>query len=51
MVEDGFFGHTGRRDTTFVERILDAGYARDADDWVFGENLAWAAGELFSAKR
>ena len=50
MVEDGFFGHTGRRGSTFIERILDADYARASDDWVLGENLAWAAGELSSAQ-
>jgi uncharacterized protein YkwD len=39
MIDDGVFAHGD-----FVERLLDSGYADD--EWVFGENLAWGAGEL-----
>ena len=44
MVAEGYFSHEG--DGTFVDRILDAGYARRNDGWSLGENLAWGTGEL-----
>jgi uncharacterized protein YkwD len=40
MIEDRLFRHGD-----FVERLLDSGYA-NGDEWAFGENLAWGAGEL-----
>jgi uncharacterized protein YkwD len=46
MVEDGYFDHTSPDGTTFVERILDAGYAKPSDGWTLGENLAWGTGDL-----
>ena len=46
MVDKGYFSHTARGGETFVDRILDAGYARRFDGWQLGENLAWGTGEL-----
>jgi uncharacterized protein YkwD len=46
MVADGFFDHTSPNGDTFVDRILDTGYARRNDGWTIGENLAWGTGEL-----
>ncbi len=46
MVADGFFDHTSPNGDTFVDRILDAGYAKRNDGWTIGENLAWGTGEL-----
>lgn len=46
MVNDGFFDHTSPNGDTFVDRILDAGYAKRNDAWTIGENLAWGTGEL-----
>ena len=40
-----------RGGATFVERILDAGYAQPVDDWVLGENLAWGTGRAGHAAR
>lgn len=46
MVTDGFFDHTSPNGDTFVDRILDSGYAKRNDAWSIGENLAWGTGEL-----
>ena len=46
MVTDGFFDHTSPNGDTFVDRILDAGYAKRNEAWSIGENLAWGTGEL-----
>lgn len=46
MVADGFFDHTSPNGDTFVDRILDAGYAKRNEGWTIGENLAWGTGEL-----
>ena len=46
MVAEGYFDHTSLNGDTFVDRILDAGYARRNDGWTIGENLAWGTGEL-----
>ena len=46
MVADGFFDHTSPNGDTFVDRILDAGYAKRNDGWTIGENLAWGTGDL-----
>ncbi len=50
MVERGYFSHTTRGGATFVERILDAGYAPRYDGWQLGENLAWGTGALASPR-
>jgi uncharacterized protein YkwD len=49
MVEEGYFDHTDPSGTTFVDRILGAGYARRTDGWSLGENLAWGTGDLSTA--
>ena len=46
MVAEGYFDHTSLDGDTFVDRILDAGYAKRNDGWTIGENLAWGTGEL-----
>jgi uncharacterized protein YkwD len=46
MVIEGFFDHTSLNGDTFVDRIIDAGYAKRNDGWTIGENLAWGTGEL-----
>ena len=46
MVSGGFFDHTSPSGDTFVDRILQAGYAKRNDAWTIGENLAWGTGEL-----
>jgi uncharacterized protein YkwD len=46
MVSDGYFDHTAPSGTTFVDRILKAGYAKRTDGWSLGENLAWGTGDL-----
>jgi uncharacterized protein YkwD len=50
MVHRGYFSHTARGGVTFVDRILDAGYARRFDGWQLGENLAWGTGQLATAR-
>ena len=49
MVAEGYFDHTTPGGTTFVDRILGAGYARRNDAWTLGENLAWGTGDLSTA--
>jgi uncharacterized protein YkwD len=49
MVGDSYFDHTTPGGTTFVDRILGAGYARRNDAWTLGENLAWGTGDLSTA--
>ena len=49
MVGQGFFDHTSPDGGTFVDRILDARYAKSNDAWSLGENLAWGTGDLSSA--
>jgi uncharacterized protein YkwD len=46
MVDEGYFDHTTPTGTTFVDRILDAKYAKQTDGWTLGENLAWGTGDL-----
>jgi uncharacterized protein YkwD len=46
MVAEGYFDHTSLDGDTFVDRILDAGYAKRNGGWTIGENLAWGTGEL-----
>jgi uncharacterized protein YkwD len=45
MVEEGYFDHTSPSGTTFVDRVLGAGYAKRNDAWSLGENLAWGTGD------
>jgi uncharacterized protein YkwD len=49
MVNQGYFSHTSPSGDTFVDRILDARYAKSNDAWSLGENLAWGTGELSTA--
>ena len=49
MVDEGYFDHTTPSGTSFVDRILGAGYAKRNDAWTLGENLAWGTGDLSSA--
>jgi uncharacterized protein YkwD len=46
MVNEGYFDHTTPGGSTFVDRVLGAGYARKTDGWTLGENLAWGTGDL-----
>jgi uncharacterized protein YkwD len=46
MVDEGYFDHTAPDGTTFVDRILAAGYVKRNADWTLGENLAWGTGDL-----
>jgi uncharacterized protein YkwD len=49
MVDDGYFDHTTPGGTSFVDRILGAGYAKRNEAWTLGENLAWGTGDLSTA--
>ncbi len=49
MVDEGYFDHTAPDGTTFVDRILGAGYVKRDGDWALGENLAWGTGDLSTA--
>jgi uncharacterized protein YkwD len=49
MVDEGYFDHTTPSGTSFVDRILGAGYAKRNDAWTLGENLAWGTGDLSTA--
>jgi uncharacterized protein YkwD len=46
MVAAGYFDHTTPDGTSFVDRILAAGYVKRDAGWVLGENLAWGTGDL-----
>jgi uncharacterized protein YkwD len=46
MVQEGYFDHSAPSGTTFVDRILGAGYVRKDQGWTLGENLAWGTGDL-----
>jgi uncharacterized protein YkwD len=48
MVGEGYFDHSSTNGDSFVDRILDAGYAKRNDGWSLGENLAWGTGDLSS---
>ncbi len=50
MVRHGYFAHTTPDGDTFVDRIVDAGYARRYDGWSLGENLAWGTGNRGTAR-
>lgn len=49
MVNEGYFDHTSPDGTSYVERIVDAGYVKRNDGWTLGENLAWGTGDMSSA--
>lgn len=46
MVAEGYFDHTTPSGTSFVDRILAAGYVKRNAGWTLGENLAWGTGDL-----
>jgi uncharacterized protein YkwD len=46
MVAAGYFDHTTPGGTSFVDRILAAGYVKRDAGWTLGENLAWGTGDL-----
>jgi uncharacterized protein YkwD len=46
MVRDRYFDHTTPEGVTMVDRILRAGYVREAQGWALGENLEWGTGSL-----
>jgi uncharacterized protein YkwD len=46
MVAEGYFDHTTPSGTSFVDRILAAGYVKRDAGWTLGENLAWGTGDL-----
>ena len=46
MVDEGYFDHTTPGGTSFVDRILSAGYVKRDAGWTLGENLAWGTGDL-----
>ena len=46
MVAAGYFDHTTPGGTSFVDRILSAGYVKRDAGWTLGENLAWGTGDL-----
>jgi uncharacterized protein YkwD len=48
MVDAQFFSHDAPGGEDMVDRILGAGYARDAG-WSLGENIAWGTGGLATA--
>ena len=50
MVGQGYFDHTSPDGSTFVDRVIGAGYAKRNDGWTLGENLAWGTGDLSSAQ-
>ena len=45
MVERGYFAHESPSRVSFVRRIEQTGYTRNAS-WTLGENLAWGSGRL-----
>jgi uncharacterized protein YkwD len=50
MVGEGYFDHASTNGDSFVDRIIDARYAKRNGAWTLGENLAWGTGDLSSAK-
>jgi uncharacterized protein YkwD len=49
MVDEGYFDHTTPGGSSFVDRIIGAGYVKRNDAWTLGENLAWGTGDLSTA--
>jgi uncharacterized protein YkwD len=50
MVARRYFEHTTPEGVTVFQRVRRAGYLRSAGRWTVGENLAWGAGPLGSAR-
>jgi Cysteine-rich secretory protein family len=50
MVNRGYFSHQSPDGRNSTARIRAAGYMRSGGRWTVGENLAWGAGELSSAR-
>jgi uncharacterized protein YkwD len=50
MVRAGYFEHTSPSGADMVDRILGAGYVRDDQGWLLGENLEWGTGSLSTAR-
>ena len=46
MIAGSFFGHVAPDGADLADRLAAAGYMSTDDDWVVGENLAWATGTL-----
>jgi uncharacterized protein YkwD len=46
MVRSGFFQHTSPSGADMVDRVLRAGYVRNDQGWLLGENLEWGTGSL-----
>jgi uncharacterized protein YkwD len=45
MVRRDYFAHDSLGGGTFVDRIRQSGYLKDASSWAVGENLAWGSHE------
>jgi uncharacterized protein YkwD len=50
MVKRRYFSHENPEGRNSTDRIKAAGYMRSGGRWTVGENLAWGAGELASAR-
>ena len=50
MVAKRYFSHTTPEGATVSQRVRRTGYLRSARSWTVGENLAWGAGPLGSAR-
>jgi uncharacterized protein YkwD len=50
MVAGRYFSHTNRTGSRPADRVRRTGYLRSAHSWTVGENLAWGAGSLGSAR-
>jgi uncharacterized protein YkwD len=46
MVSSGYFEHTSPSGSTMIDRILAAGYVREDQGWLLGENLEWGTGSM-----
>ena len=50
MVARRYFSHTTPEGATLSQRVWRTGYLRSARSWTVGENIAWGAGSLGSAR-
>jgi uncharacterized protein YkwD len=50
MVANRYFSHSTPAGSTPADRVRRTGYLRSARSWTVGENLAWGAGPLGSAR-
>jgi uncharacterized protein YkwD len=46
MVAKRYFAHDSQSGASMVDRILGAGYVREDQGWLLGENLEWGTGSL-----